>query len=113
MKLIKKFNSYYNLMFFTIFLLIFVVVNYFGGKVLSLDDFFYEKVVKTFNLVCFLPGTLLFFVISINNFMKNKKINNIKEIRISLIPISLIGLLYVYIFLMLFYTVFIRDVSVN
>lgn len=112
MNIKKTFSPYYILIFFIIFILIFISVNYLGEKFIPLDDkYVYTRSVQLYNIVCFFPGTFIFCVISILNFSTNKKLENKKNMRVSLIPICLIGLLYLYIFLMLFYAVFIRDIG--
>jgi hypothetical protein len=113
MNIKKIFSPYYILIFFIIFILIFISVNFLGNRIFQFDEYFYEKIRKTFNLFCFLPGIVVFIGISIWNFSISKSNNDKKNMRVSLVPITLIGLFCLYIFLMLLYAAFIRDIGVN
>jgi len=99
------------LIFIIIFILIFIFVNYIAENVLQLDKYSYEKTRKIFNFFCFIPGTIIFLGISIYNFSISKKKKDKRNIRISLIPICLITLFYIYTFIMLLYVIFIRDIG--
>ncbi|MDR6923369.1 magnesium-transporting ATPase (P-type) [Chryseobacterium sp. 2987] len=103
MNIKKILSPNYILIFFIIFIVIFISVNYIGYEFFQSNEYFYKKIKTTFNLFCFIPGTAVFLGISIFNFSISKSCNNKRNIKISLIPICLITIYYLYIFIRLVY----------
>ncbi|KQT27035.1 hypothetical protein ASG22_20480 [Chryseobacterium sp. Leaf405] len=110
MKKKRVLNPNYVLIFFILFIILFVSINYIGYQFFQLDEYTYEKLVKTFNIFCFIPGTFIFLGISIYNFSISKSDNNKRHRIVSLIPLCIVLLFYFYVIIMLLY-VFIRDIG--
>lgn len=110
-KLINILSPTKVLIFFAAIVLICVTINYVSQHSESPIKYVHIRKVQLFNIFCFFPAMAFFLGISIYNFCISKRNNNKKDMRISLVPIYLIGLLCSYIFFMLFYTVFIREIG--
>lgn len=87
-------------------LFVLIVLIYFSINYLSLNSgienlYSYKKIARLFNFFCFLPSTIFILVISLMNLIFYLRLGEKKFIIISLIPLVLILLFYLFIFIKL------------
>jgi len=110
-KIIDFFTPTRTLVIFIVFVLIYLTINYVSQK---LDLSIRHKSIRLaqlFNFICFIPGTVVFLIISVINFKNNKMMKNRKNIVISSIPIIIIFCYYFYFIILSLYTLLFVDIQ--
>ncbi|SHG85307.1 hypothetical protein SAMN02787073_4960 [Chryseobacterium vrystaatense] len=95
-KIINFFNPTTTLVLFVIVVITYIIINYISQCADLSVKYIYIKRAKMFNLFCFLPSLAFFLGMSIYNFSISKSNNNKKDMKISLVPIFLLGLFHLF-----------------